>query len=112
MRGRPVKVNPENTMEEFLKKLIQETAEATAKAVCANLSLVSQQKEDVAALVPFKEACEILGGVTPPTVYKLIREGRVTAVKIGSRTMIDATKLRRDIATGEIGRYKHTQKRR
>jgi hypothetical protein len=41
-------------------------------------------------LIPVKEARERLGGISPTTFYKLVSDGELRTVKIGSRTFVSA----------------------
>ena len=43
---------------------------------------------------PGLSACNILGGITRPTLYRLINGGEIDRVKIGTRMFITATSLR------------------
>lgn len=45
-------------------------------------------------LIPVLAACNILGGITRPTLYRLINAGEIDRVKIGTRTFITAMSLR------------------
>jgi excisionase family DNA binding protein len=42
-------------------------------------------------LIPVKEARERLGGISPTTFYKLVNDGEIRTVKIGSRTFVPAS---------------------
>lgn len=45
-------------------------------------------------LIPVPASCNILGGITRPTLYRLINAGELDRVKIGTRTFITAMSLR------------------
>ena len=42
-------------------------------------------------LIPVKEARQRLGGISPTTFYKLVNDGELRTVKIGSRTFVPAS---------------------
>jgi hypothetical protein len=45
-------------------------------------------------LVPITDACDVLGGVSRPTLYGLVNAGQRDLVKIGTRSFITAKSLR------------------
>ena len=49
-------------------------------------------------LYDMEEACKILGNISKPTIYRLIRRGRLHPVKQGKRTAFTATELRRYVS--------------
>lgn len=51
-----------------------------------------------AEFVTVARACEMVS-VSQPTIYKLIREGKIRAVKLGKATRIEAATLRRHFAS-------------
>ena len=53
-------------------------------------------------LYSIKEAALALGGISPWTVYAWTSKGKLRKVKIGSRTMIAESELRRFIKEGQI----------
>ena len=53
------------------------------------------------------DACKYLGGISLPTLHKMIGAGEIRTRKAGRRTLIDMGKLRRDFDAGRIGSYKH-----
>jgi excisionase family DNA binding protein len=54
-------------------------------------------------LFSVKQAAKALGEISPWTVYAWISQGRLRKVKIGSRTMIAESELRRFIEAGKQG---------
>jgi excisionase family DNA binding protein len=52
-------------------------------------------------LVSVKEAAKRLGGISPWTVYSWFGKGKLRRTKIGSRTMIRVSELRRLINEGD-----------
>ena len=57
--------------------------------------------EDIEKLYSVKESATALGNVSPWTVYAWISQGRLKKIKIGSRTMIAESELRRLIEAGK-----------
>ena len=56
--------------------------------------------EEIEKLYSVKESATALGNVSPWTVYAWISQGKLKKVKIGSRTMVTASELRRFIEAG------------
>lgn len=50
---------------------------------------------DGALLVQFDHARAILGGPSRPTIYRMIDRGELEVVKVGRRSMIKASSIRR-----------------
>lgn len=44
-------------------------------------------------LVPITDACKTLGGITRPTIYRLINRRQLDRVKIGTRSFITVESL-------------------
>jgi len=44
-------------------------------------------------LIPVKEACQQLGGISRTMFYALVKEGELSLVKIGSRSFVQAEDL-------------------
>jgi excisionase family DNA binding protein len=44
-------------------------------------------------LMPVKEACQQLGGISRTMFYALVKEGKLSLVKIGSRSFVQAEDL-------------------
>ena len=44
-------------------------------------------------LIPVKEACQQLGGISRTIFYALVKEGELSLVKIGSRSFVQAEDL-------------------
>lgn len=51
-------------------------------------------------LLSVKQAAKVLGEISPWTVYAWLSQGKLKRVKIGSRTMIAESELRRFIEAG------------
>jgi excisionase family DNA binding protein len=49
--------------------------------------------DDNETLIPIKEACSRLGGITRPTLYKLIGADEIRSVTIGRRRLIPASQI-------------------
>jgi predicted DNA-binding transcriptional regulator AlpA len=45
-------------------------------------------------LVPINDACKTLGGITRPTIYRLINARELDRVKIGTRSFVTVESLR------------------
>jgi excisionase family DNA binding protein len=62
-------------------------------------------------LVPILDACDQLGGISRPTLYRLVNDRELDLVKIGTRSFITSEslrdfvgrKLRESTAEGEAG---------
>lgn len=52
-------------------------------------------------LYSVKESAKALGDISPWTVYAWISQGKLKKVKIGSRTMVAESELRRFIEAGK-----------
>jgi predicted DNA-binding transcriptional regulator AlpA len=52
-------------------------------------------------LYDMDKACEILGNISKPTIYRLIRRGMLHPVKQGKRTAFTAVELRRYVSEVE-----------
>ena len=48
-------------------------------------------------LVPYKEAQHVIGGISGPTLHKMIDEGQLDRVRIGKRCFITAASIDRYI---------------
>jgi excisionase family DNA binding protein len=48
-----------------------------------------------AKLAAVKETCHMLGGISAPTLYKMLREGKLDSIKIGRRRMITIESIER-----------------
>jgi len=59
------------------------------------------ENTEVEALFPVKQVAKKLGEISPWTVYAWISQGKLKKVKIGSRTMIAESELRRFIEAGK-----------
>lgn len=55
-------------------------------------------------LVSVSEAAKLLGGISKWTVHAWLSQGRLQRVKIGSRTMLKESDLRKVIQEGEGGK--------
>jgi excisionase family DNA binding protein len=52
-------------------------------------------------LYDMEKTCEILGNISKPTIYRLIRRGKLHPVKQGKRTTFTARELRRYVSEVE-----------
>lgn len=68
-----------------------------------------RKREQTEELGSRQDAAEYLK-VSLPTIHAMINRGKIKAVKVGRRTLIDMTDLKCKVANGEIGRYKHSKK--
>jgi hypothetical protein len=55
---------------------------------------MSESSSSTDRLHNVKSAAEFLGGLTPGAIYKWLQQGRLTRVKVGSRTMVYESELR------------------
>jgi excisionase family DNA binding protein len=62
----------------------------------------AEQETDI-VLWTTKTACQKLGGIHRATLYRLINNGTLKAVKVGSRTMIVASSVRKFLANQLTG---------
>lgn len=83
---------------EFAKALVLATREDAEKAF----------RKDDPEWGSIDEACSLLH-VSKPCFHSLVRKGLIVTRKVGERrTLVDLSRLRSDLETGQIGRYKHT----
>ena len=45
--------------------------------------------------------------VTQQTIYNMVRDGKLTSVKVGKRTLFSMSKVNQAINAGTLGRYVH-----
>jgi len=49
-----------------------------------------------------KEACVVLGNITPPTFYKLVKEKKLRTFRIGTRRLVTPEAINEYIENQEI----------
>jgi excisionase family DNA binding protein len=62
------------------------------------------ESTDIQPLILATEACEILR-ISPPTLYRLMREGELPFVKVGSRTMFEPARVRANLDRHRRGEW-------
>jgi excisionase family DNA binding protein len=55
--------------------------------------LYTETEHSKPLLIPIPTACNMLGGITRPTVYNLINAGELHRVKIGKRAFITSASI-------------------
>lgn len=58
-------------------------------------------------LLTRKEVCEYLH-CSLPAFHSFVKRGLITPIKLGSKTLVDAARLRADVEAGRLGRYRRT----
>ena len=53
-------------------------------------------------LYDVKGACAMLGGISIPTLYRLIKTGKIAATKIGGRTMFNERDINKLVQNGRV----------
>lgn len=72
--------------------------------------LVPLGEADLDKLVSVREAAQKLGGISPWTVWGWLSQGRITRIKVGSRTMVYESELAKVINVGGKSRVPRAKK--
>ena len=66
-----------------------------------HMHMLNSKEEEMEALFSVEEAAKKLGGISPWTVRSWLSSGRLKRTKVGRRTMLAESELKRFIADGE-----------
>jgi len=53
------------------------------------------ENQDMRKLHNVRETCDMLGGVSPASLYRYMKDGKISKTKIGGRTMFDERDIQR-----------------
>lgn len=90
--------NMEETFNSFFEKAV---AEQVAKALADR-----EQQKPCPRFYTVEEAAEILR-VSRVTIYNLFKRGKLSPLKVGRRTLVDANSFDSAVESQQIFRYQH-----